>query len=1185
MHGNLKKLLAGLLSAVMVFTSVPVSARVAETVGVTDENQTETVEASEENSGEERSSISDNARTGEEKESSSSFLTEEQVSEVEESSVSETGQTESQTVTESLTEDKTDTSKDSEKITQTETVVESTILEESTEEVTQDYKTEAETEGTIQDYETEAETEETTQDYETEAETEETTQDYETEAETEEETAEDGLALNASGSGVAEKLNSLRNIYPNGQLWTGSYPQGQYYQCWGFANLIFDSVFGQLPDWQNGRRTDKDGIKVGDYVRFGDDGWNGHSFIVLEKGSGHNVRVVECNYSNKDTIEWGRWQNLDGYFYYNGSNRYFSYYCRATNYDQVDNPTPPVDRQKGSYMNTGYSQVIPNGYYHIVSSFGDQWWLTIAGMSNDDGANVQLYDYSSRGFECDEQLFYFQFIDEGGGKGFYKITNKQSGKCLNVASDYLFDESGTPTNIDQRIDNGSSAQQWAIRAVDGGDKGILYTLQARCSGYCLDLWGANTENGTNISMYTDNATAAQQWRLVPYAPSVGQTIPDGEYQIVYSTAENKAIGAVGNTCGANVELSSLYKGDYRYTFEVKYLGNGYYSIINKYSGLSLDVAGVCRTLGTNVWLWDCVDYDAQKWIIQPCGNGCYNIISKCNGLYLNLEGGDTKDGNNISMWSWNVGSTSQKWKFVPYEQPKFAQPTASIPSGTEVEKGTKLILICLGADHIYYTTDGTQPTRNSAEYPLQTGIIINTDMTVKTFAVKEGYQDSDVAEFTYTVKQNAPGESENPSDEESSTTEESGTIGDDDIEDGVKWHYNESKVTYKDLSQSGARITTNIKSKVYDGSPYKPVIKVTAVENGKTIALTEGADYRLEYSNNIHAGIGCVTVKGNGFYKGEISKNFEITKKSCNKWKVVTGGMIVGDTSEPKVYVYDGNKLLTKGKDYVLEGIGRELTATKGSKKIYIVAAPLSDYKDSITASLMVYAKGSHVKGVIDNPAMIKLSQSTYEYTGKACKPTVVVTVDGYTLKVNKDYSIKYKNNTNVGTASVTVCGKGAYVGSIIKEFTIASPSTNNGFALKKPIKDVVYNGKLQKPKIAVLSNGRTLKLNRDYTISYNNNLHATNNARIIVRGKGNYASMPTKVFQFKITPRNINKVSVKGKQGSLVLTYAKHRLVEGVDYDIIYGEPVGKGKISVTIKAKDGSSFTGEITKKVLRL
>lgn len=181
MHRNLKKLLAGLLSVMMVITSAPISAGAAETVGVTDEtleevpdeNQTEVVEFSEENSGEERSSISDNVQTGEEKESSSSFITEEQASESEESSIFETEQTESQTVTESLTED-------SEKITQTETTVESTIIEESTEEVTQD---------------------------------------YETEAETEEQTAEDEIALNASGSGVAEKLNSVLANYPAGKYW------------------------------------------------------------------------------------------------------------------------------------------------------------------------------------------------------------------------------------------------------------------------------------------------------------------------------------------------------------------------------------------------------------------------------------------------------------------------------------------------------------------------------------------------------------------------------------------------------------------------------------------------------------------------------------------------------------------------------------------------------------------------------------------------------------------------------------------------------------------------------------------------------------------------------------------------------------------------------------------------------
>ncbi len=45
---------------------------------------------------------------------------------------------------------------------------------------------------------------------------------------------------------------------------------------------------------------------------------------------------------------------------------------------------------------------------------------------------------------------------------------------------------------------------------------------------------------------------------------------------------------------------------------------------------------------------------------------------------------------------------------------------------------------------------------------------------------------------------------------------------------------------------------------------------------------------------------------------------------------------------------------------------------------------------------------------------------------------------------------------------------------------------------------------------------------------------------------------------------------------------HAKHTLVEGVDYDLIYGETAVKNKITVTIKAKEGGSFTGEVSKKV---
>lgn len=61
-------------------------------------------------------------------------------------------------------------------------------------------------------------------------------------------------------------------------------------------------------------------------------------------------------------------------------------------------------------------------------------------------------------------------------------------------------------------------------------------------------------------------------------------------------------------------------------------------------------------------------------------------------------------------------------------------------------------------------------------------------------------------------------------------------------------------------------------------------------------------------------------------------------------------------------------------------------------------------------------------------------------WTGKAIKPDVTVTLGGRTLLKGTDYTLSYKNNTNVGTATVTIKGKGNYTGSIAKTFTIKPP-------------------------------------------------------------------------------------------------------------------------------------------------
>lgn len=58
-------------------------------------------------------------------------------------------------------------------------------------------------------------------------------------------------------------------------------------------------------------------------------------------------------------------------------------------------------------------------------------------------------------------------------------------------------------------------------------------------------------------------------------------------------------------------------------------------------------------------------------------------------------------------------------------------------------------------------------------------------------------------------------------------------------------------------------------------------------------------------------------------------------------------------------------------------------------------------------------------------------------YTGKAITPAVTVKDDGKKLTEGTDYTISYKNNTKIGTASATITGKGDYSGTKTVKFKI----------------------------------------------------------------------------------------------------------------------------------------------------
>ncbi|MGN1480923.1 glycosyl hydrolase family 28-related protein [Porcipelethomonas sp.] len=66
----------------------------------------------------------------------------------------------------------------------------------------------------------------------------------------------------------------------------------------------------------------------------------------------------------------------------------------------------------------------------------------------------------------------------------------------------------------------------------------------------------------------------------------------------------------------------------------------------------------------------------------------------------------------------------------------------------------------------------------------------------------------------------------------------------------------------------------------------------------------------------------------------------------------------------------------------------------------------------------------------------VSIPKTSYIYTGSAIKPAVTVK-NGTTSLSSNDYKVSYKNNTNIGTATILVEGKGSYRGFVKKTFII----------------------------------------------------------------------------------------------------------------------------------------------------
>ena len=202
--------------------------------------------------------------------------------------------------------------------------------------------------------------------------------------------------------------------------------------------------------------------------------------------------------------------------------------------------------------------------------------------------------------------------------------------------------------------------------------------------------------------------------------------------------------------------------------------------------------------------------------------------------------------------------------------------------------------------------------------------------------------------------------------------------------------------------------------------------------------------------------------------------------------------------------------------------------------------------------------------------ASVTLSTSTYAYDGKAETPSVTVKVGGKTLKKDTDYTVSYSNNTKVGTAKVTITGKGNYTGSVSKTYSIKNnfkKATVSGISTK------AFTGKNITQSITVKYNGKTLKNGTDYTVSYSNN-KSIGTATVKIAGKGSYTGTITKTFKINPAKQEIQKLTAKSK--AFFVDWAQKGSATG--YEIQYATNskfTSAKKVTITNKKTDKTTVS----------
>ena len=400
-------------------------------------------------------------------------------------------------------------------------------------------------------------------------------------------------------------------------------------------------------------------------------------------------------------------------------------------------------------------------------------------------------------------------------------------------------------------------------------------------------------------------------------------------------------------------------------------------------------------------------------------------------------------------------------------------------------------------------------------------------------------------------------------------------------------NYSGTKEATFAIAKADASVTApTAKTGLVFNATAQALIEAGSAEGGQMLYSTDGTNYSESVPAKTDAGTYTVYYKVTGDQNhndvAAASVNVTIAKAALTSVTLSQTSLVYNKTEQTVSAVsVKAGELTVSAADY--DVTGNKQTAA-GTYTATVTAKAESNFTGQATAQWTIAAADAATSFTLT------LNPETFIYDGTAKQPAVTVKDGSAVLTEGTDYTVAYADNTTVGTATVTVTGKGNYSGTKTAQFTITS-GVAVVTAAPVAVADLYYNGEAQTLISAGAAEGGQMQYSLDGTTWQTTLPTAVNAGAYTVYykavGDTNHsdsepAVVSVAIYKAPLTEMTLAQTTLtyNGTEQSVAVSSVKagNLDVTATDYTVSGNKATDVGTYTVTVTANEDGNFTGQV-------